>query len=74
MSKAKPSKTKREKLLLAPADRRKFLDLIERMGSSNGGVRVLARLQMGSFAREHGNEACDQYYRHHFKEEPRGRR
>lgn len=61
----------KQKLLLAKADRRKFLDLIERMSSPNGGVRVLARLQMRSFTKEHGSEACDQFYRHHFKEEPR---
>jgi len=38
---------------------RKFKRLYDKTGSLNGGTRVIARLEMNDFVKEHGKEKCD---------------
>lgn len=39
-----------------------FEDLVDRVSSQNGGVRVIARLQMRRFVDKHGKDRCDCAY------------
>lgn len=52
----------RPKLKLAPAARREFLRLVDKVSSRVNVDRVIGRLQMTRFIAKHGREACDEFY------------
>lgn len=47
---------------LSKAERRKFLELLDKTGSRDNGDRVLARLQMNRFVLKVGKDVCQRFY------------